>query len=309
MAEFSAADAALTGFRIVWQRPRAVAWWAALQFVVTLALTAFVTVSAGPAQARLSAIGLQPPADPTQMLALFAQLAPTIVVLLAFSLVFYAVLYAAMNRAVRRPQEDRFGYLKLSSDELRQLGLFALMAAAGFVLYWIVAFAALLIVVVVGLASGGAPSAGEAMLLLILIPAVICVFVFFGVRFSLASPQTFATQRINLLGSWGLTRGRFWPLLGTYLIAFGLNLVVVLLTLAIAFALAAIAGGGFGALTGVTQTDPTSLAGVFTPVRLVYTAVTAIGTALSWPVTMTPPAAIYRAIAGESPAATSRMFD
>ena len=49
MAEFSPADVAFTGFRIVWERPWAVAIWAALQIVVNLALKIFVVASAGAA--------------------------------------------------------------------------------------------------------------------------------------------------------------------------------------------------------------------------------------------------------------------
>jgi hypothetical protein len=37
--------------------------------------------------------------------------------------------------------------------------------------------------------------------------------------------------------------------------------------------------------------------------------VSAIGTALGWPITMTPPAVIYRAIAGQGANGVGRVFD
>jgi hypothetical protein len=306
VAEFSAADAAFTGFRVGLEHPVAVAIWAVLQFVVSLSFTLFVTVSAGPAFSKMAAMGFQPTADPNQVLGLFQQLAPTYAVLLIASLVFYSVLYAAMNRVVLRPEQSRFGYLRLAGDELRQLGLLALMAALGFALYIAVVIAVTVVFAVLSLALGAAGGVGVGLALAILLPAVICVFIYVAVRFSLASALTFASGRIELFGSWRLTKGRFWPLLGTYLIAFSLSLVVILATLAIAAAAVAIIGGGLGALTQVMQADMTSVGAILTPARLVYLAISAVGSAMSWPITMTPPAVIYRALAG---GAVSRVFD
>src|SRR5580698_129789 len=120
VAEFSAADVALHGFRVVWERPRSVLYWAALQLVFSVGLTVFVTLSAGPVVDKLADVGFQPGVDPAQALALIRQILPTYVAILAAGLVFYAVLSAAMNRAVLKPGDDAFGYLRLSTDELRQ---------------------------------------------------------------------------------------------------------------------------------------------------------------------------------------------
>jgi hypothetical protein len=50
-----------------------------------------------------------------------------------------------------------------------------------------------------------------------------------------------------------------------------------------------------------------TVAQVVAPARLAYLAVSAIGQALIWPVTMTPPAAIYRALTAG--ASAGRVFD
>jgi hypothetical protein len=115
------------------------------------------------------------------------------------------------------------------------------------------------------------------------------------------------TQRVDLFGSWGLTKGRFWPLLGTYAIAFSLSVVVLLLIFAIAAILAMLIGGGVG--SAVMPSDMSSVAAVLTPPRLAYLVVTSIGQALIWPITLSPPAAIYRAITGRQPGAMSRVFE
>jgi hypothetical protein len=307
VAEFSASDAAFTGFRVVAERPWAVAIWASLQLIVSLAFELFVAYSAGPAFTKLGQIGLQPPGqDPAAVLELFRQTAPTYLVLFVASLVLNAVLYAAMNRAVLRPTEARFGYLRLAADELRQLGLFAIFAGLGIAAYITMLLVATVVIVVIGLVAG--ESMALALGLAVMLPAIICAFVFLAVRLSLASPMTFETRRINLVAAWRLTQGRFWPLLGTYFIAFALSIVVILLTFAIALAAIAVVGGGLGALKAAFEPDMSTLMAVLTPPHLAYVTVFAIGQALIWPVTITPPATIYRTLTGAANGA-GRVFD
>jgi hypothetical protein len=164
----------------------------------------------------------------------------------------------------------------------------------------------LLLLAILGTALGGS---GVAVALAILLPVAICGFVYVGVRFSLATPMTFATGRINLFGSWTMTRGRFWPLLGTYVLALALSLVVGALTFVIAALIVGIIGGGFGGIAAMMQADISSVASVLTPAQLVYLAITSIGAALGAPITMCPPAAIYRSLTGGGPGAVGKVFD
>jgi hypothetical protein len=254
-------------------------------------------------------VQLQPTGDPEKVLAVFRQVAPTYVVVLIAAVVLAAVFYAAMNRAVMRPAESWFGYLRLAADELRQLGLFVILIALALGFYVVVLIVAGLVVGVLGAALGAGAQASVGVLLAVLLPVLICAFIYLGVRLSLASPITFATGRVNVLGSWTMTRRRFWPLFGTYLIAFALSLVVSVLVLAIALVAVAVLGGGVQALGPAMQPDTSSLTAVLTPWRLVYLAISAIGAALTTPITLCPPAAIYQSLTGAAPASVSRAFD
>jgi hypothetical protein len=300
VAEFSASDAAFSGFRIVWQRPWIVGVWAALQFAMSLAVNLFVAYSAGAAFTKLAQFGPLPQAqDTTAVFELFRQAAPTYAVLLISVLVMNSVTYAAMNRAVFHPEQSSFGYLRLAADELRQLGLLVLYAMLAFAIYLGLAVIMAVLVLMLGIASLGA------LIVLVLIPMILCAIVFVGLRFSLASPLTYATHRVDLFGSWGLTRGRFLPLLLTYLIAYALSFLVFLLIFAIAAILAVVAGGSTAAFM---SPNLNSLAAAVTPPRLIYLAITSFGQALIWPITITPPAIIYRAITGLG-GAIGRVFD
>ena len=291
MARFSATDAALAGFRIVSERPRVLAIWAPVQFVLSLAITLFAAATAGPQLAQMMALAAQPTVNADRVAELSREFAPTGIVLIAYALITGAVINAAMNRAVLRTNEDRFGYLRLSSDELLQLALLALFAAVFYLaLVLLVAFLA----AILSLGPAGA------FVGLLALTAAACGLVFVAVRLSLASAMTFAAHRIRIAESWGMTQGRFWPLLGAYAIAFVLRFVVLGLTLAIAAAAAGIASKAGGGLGGPHQSQLLTVSDILTPAGLIDLVVTAFGQALAWPILVTPPAVIYRSL-GQSP--------
>jgi hypothetical protein len=293
MADFSATDAAFTGFRIVRERPMAAAVWAALQLVISLILGAFIVATAGPQLMALQAAAFSPPTDPTAAFAMVRQLLPMYAGLLVFGLIFYPILYAAMARAVLRPAEDGFGYLRLGADELRQLGLMLLILVLGFIFYVfsILIFAA---AIVVGHFAGGLASA---LIAAIAIVAFVVGWIFIGTRLSLASPLTFATRRVDLFGSWALTKGKFWPIFGAYLLAVTLAVVVYLLGYAVILGIVAAAGGGAGGLAAMAHPDLASMSAFLSPPRLIQTILSAMLMALIWPVILTPPASIFRSLA------------
>ncbi len=299
MAEFSIQAAALTGFRVVREHPAALAVWAVLMVSVSLLLSVTAVGMAGPELADLMALGASPTRNPALILATFGRLGPVCGVLLAATLVSNAFLGAAMNRAVFNPSDGHAGFLRAGADELRQLGLglltFMVFAAA----YVGLAFVFGLVLSFVAMATN--PAAPLAMGIGVV--GVLGGMSFLWVRLSLASALTFEVGRIDLFGSWALTRGRFWPLCATYGLALLLIVVVELLSSLFVGAVGALLGGGDPG-GSVAQADLRSLASYFTPLRFVQIALSACVSALVLPVWLTPPAAIYRGLAPSGLAAT-----
>jgi hypothetical protein len=300
MAEFSASDAATTGFRVVREHPTAVLFWAVAQLLVGAISTVLLVGMAGPAMNQLQSMsaGSQ---DPAASIKALQQLAPVYVLMLPISLVIYGVIYAAMNRIVLRPEDSRFGYLRLGADELRQVGVLVLI----FLIMVAVYIVSLILAVVFGAIIGGvaavaggpnATAAVSALAVIIAMLGVLAAIMFVGTKLSLASPMTFATGKIDLFGSWALTKGRFWPIFGTYFLAFILMLLTGLLAMLIIGAIMAAIAGAQGAMAMFMKPDMSSVTTYFSPARIVYLVLVSAFTALFLPIWLTPPAAIYRSL-------------
>ena len=290
MAEFSMQDAAFTGFRVVREHPRALIVWAIFALVQWVVLSGIFIAIAGPALIAVQA-DPQAVADPAQATGLLARLAPSYFLVAGLLLVSNSVLLAAMNRAVLRGGDDRLGFFRLGADERRQLGL-QLLAFVVFIGVDIALVLAMVpIVILLSLVAPGSGGAGSVLFVF----APICPIVFLAVRFSLASALTFDGGRVNLFGSWRLTHGRFWPIFGTYLLAFALAVVVYMLSFLVIFAAAAMVGGG-NPMTAMMYPDMTSLTAYLKPTRIVQMVLGAGVSALIWPLMLTPAAAIYRCL-------------
>ncbi len=291
MAEFSMQDAAFTGFRVVREHPRALAIWSLYALTLSLAFGAVFVTFMGADFARLMAMSAHPTQDPEAVVALFGRLAPGYAIFAAIGILSNAIFGAAMIRAVMRPSEGRFGYLRVGRDELRQLllGLLTLAVFLG---------AYLGLVIVMGIVGGVlalVAKTGQAALVAVTLIVLAGGMIALAVRLSLAPAATFDTGRIDLAGAWALTRGRFWPLFATYLLTVALVAVVYLLSLLVIFALTTVLHGG-NAASALTSSDAVTLKAYFAPARLVESVLMAGVSALVWPVMFTPPAAVYRSL-------------
>ena len=273
---FSITDVALTGFGVVQRRPAVVLAWAGLQLVVTV----LATLAVGPLANALFALPRDALQDPARIQAALSPYAANADLAWLLLIPVNAVLNAAMNRAVMQPDQDRYGYLRMGLDELRQLGLILILMAMVF-------FAATLAGVLVTAADGSAALAAT------LLFGGLGLWVWLGLRLSLASALTFDTGRIDLQGAWRLSQGRAASMLAAYALSLGLCALVFILCSAVieaAISVAALLPGGAIAQAHV----PTSLAEFLRPGELVNLLLSSVAVGLIWPVWMTPPAAIYR---------------
>lgn len=290
MTGFSIVDAAFTGFRVVRERPKLVAFWAAC----LLGFTLLATLITGPVLTQIQSLGPQSFLEPDKLDALIQPYWPSVALVIAVAIILNAVLTAAMNRAVLRPDDDRFGYLRLGAAELRQLGLILMLIV-------LLEAANLVAASVIGLFFGPSP-VGVGLLLL----GILAVWAFVGVRLSLASALTFDTGRIDLLAAWRATRSRFWPLLGAYALSLAMSLCVLLLIGFIAEAVEVLVSGGIANALKVDSPYVISIGALAQPARLVDLIQGAISTALILSLWMTPPAEIYRSLASASGALVDR---
>jgi hypothetical protein len=303
MSAISPADVALEGFKVVRHKPLIILFWGILLLISNVAgLVFMISTGSGAAMADMEALNRQITADPQSVdtgavLDVLARLLNGFALTVAISLVIGALLRAAAYRAVLNPAQSSFGYLRLGADEFRQFVVSVAISLVLFVVYLLAAVAAGIV--------GGILAFVLAMIspALIIIPmflaliAALAAVIYFWTRLSLAGPQTLAEGKLNLFGSWKLTKGRFWPVFGSYFIAAILALVVLVLGLIIASAPTFAIGGAEG-FTALSQPDYSSFAAYFTPAMIAYVVVMAFAMAQCYAVFVCPAAAIYRSITG-----------
>ena len=283
---------ALSGFRLVRERPRAIALWALLSLAFNLLEGLFVAGTTGPAVMRILALAEQANPDPNVAQALLSRIAPTYVVLVASSLAINAVFLAAANRAMFRPADDRMGYLGIGRDALLQFGLLLALSVIGFTVLLVLLMVSAALSAVMPPAAAGFLGGVIALLGL----------AYVWVRLSLASPSTFASGRIDVFASWALSRGRFWALARVYLVTLALAAVVYLLGFAVIGAGMSAALGGVSKFVVLAQLDVSSPAMFLTPAHLVVTVLQSGLSALILPVILCPAVEIYRTLATCDPA-------
>lgn len=294
MADLPVGECVLAGPRFIASKPATIGIWAALQLALNLGMTLLMIAMMGPqlqALAKLSGAGAQ--SNPQATLAAVSGLLPGYLVLMLLSLVIYGVIYAAMNRAVLRPRDSAFVYLRLGGDEVRQ-GLLVVIYAVLFLMLYVVAI--LVGAVVIGILSVAQSPLLSGLGTLVVFLAVLGLFIFLGVRLSLSSALTFETGRLHVFGGWAISRGHFWSMVAVYLLcAVQVLLLAVIAGVIIWLALGALTPGG-DAMSFFTKPDMGSVGAFMTPARLVYSVMAAAMTVVIFPITLMPGPAMYRAL-------------
>lgn len=292
---FSATEAAFEGFRVVRRNPMALIFWALFYAVFMVAIFAMMgpnLISFVTATEQLEQSGATPSME--DFAPLFQMMGLLFAVLLPLSLIASAMIYAAVSRAVLRPGENAFGYLRLGMDEVRVL-------AVSVVLFFV--FMALMVVAsgIIGAVIGMTVAAEMPalwLLVVLLILAAIGASIWLAVRLSLAIPITMAERRIAIFDSFGFTRGRFWPLLGMALLAWVMSVVVGLLGSLVAMPLQFATGGGMMALEGLEDESLQVILQSAWPAIAAWILINAVMSALQVAVVYAPFSAAYRDMKG-----------
>ena len=299
MSRFSASEAALEGFRITRENPRAFAAWAAVSFAVSI-LGAVVTVLL-PAEVRhgLATLSADETPEIGQLLDALIAVAP----ILALGLAIQCIMAGGVYRLIFRHDDGRFRYLRLGIDEFRLMGL---------TLIYVGLIMGLLVAVTLGAAIVMALASFAGTAAAVFVGSVAELFslglvIFILVRLSLAPVATFAERRIAVFESWNLTRGHFWPLLGAYILALACIALIGFLALAVFTGVAGVAvlatGGQISDLKAIFNPDETSFSAYFNPGLVAYMLIGSVFTALYYAVIIAPGAVAYQHLHGAAPPA------
>lgn len=293
---FSATDAAFEGFRVVRRSPMSLVFWSLFYIAIMAVALALVGGSVIGLMSLAEELESSGATSPEAFMPVLASYMTILAIVLPVSLIASAMLYAAVSRAVLRPTESAFGYLRLGMDEVRVLVVSIVLS---------IVFIALTVVLggiigaVVGMTiAAGAPLLWLLVVLLALGSVALCIWL--AVRLSLAIPITMAERRMAFFDSFAATKGQFWPLLGMALLATVMSIVVGLLGTLVAWPIQLATGNldGLGALEGE------SLAVILQTAWLPITAwivLNAIMSALQVAVVYAPFSAAYRDLKGARP--------
>lgn len=269
---FPATDCAFEGFRLTRRAPVAVLSWAAAYavFIAILFLLVgphFVTVLSVITEMQAQGQTEPSPEDVERLMQAYGVI---IGWAMPLGLLFSALISTAIVRSVIRPDERKFGYLRVGKDELRVLGASLIVSLIMFG----VTFAGFMIVTVAMAGAMALPALWLVVVLLLL--GVIALLAWLSVRLSLVVPSTFAEGRIVLKPAFAMTGKKvFWPLLGMAIIAGVMAMLVGLLGSAVAAPLSLMVGGNerLIAMEGASVPSLLSALGPMLAVSLVVQAV------------------------------------
>lgn len=284
MHKISVGEAIAAGFRLIGREPLAFGAWCVVVFVLYGLPQLLVWSSFGPA---FAAAATDADAEAAQASLLQSQAAMMRYQPLSYLglLALLLVLPGAIFRAVLRPEERSFLFLKVGAAELWSW-LIVLMIT----LVWLVGLVILLIPILatVGIAASqedGNLVAGVASLFLL--PAFL-LSAWPVLRVSMAPVMAFADRTFRFPESWRLTKGHAWRM---FLVALVLTVIVTLLQILVL-------GTGFGILAGsgvFSQANPMlALQGLGMPALLAGVAAWSVLTALGYVLWMAAWANMYR---------------
>lgn len=230
MAVVKSVDAAFEGFRIIRDRPGLILAWTGFYLLSLLAMILILLLPNLNTLAAVTHGGGERNLDE-----LLARFGPWILIDLVIALLLVTVLPGAIFRAVLRPQDRSFAYMRFGADEWRMLGLYVIVVtlfSVASAVYGVVAVFALSLSGPIEWLVGGLATIGG-----------LALVGWLFVRLSLAGPVAVADDKLKIQSAWRLTRGEFWQLVGTLLLSALFYLGVFLLALIVSVLVAKLFGG------------------------------------------------------------------
>jgi hypothetical protein len=302
MATINFGEAFTEGFRQIGRRPHEVAAWGFVYFLCAFLPSLLLMAWMLPDMADAFRSAATNPAPSPQMMASMIKMQALQPLMLLGSLVGYSLVYAAIFRAVLRPEEKGFLHLRLSSSEA-WLGLVMVVQYVCTVLvmtclmmvgvaFWIPA-------IIAGIHHNF--SGWEVLPGLLAMLAAFVVLLWLVVRFSMALPMTFATGHFKLFESWTLTRGHSLTLFALAL-ALGVMVVVVMLVLELILGAAVIAAFGLhvDAVKTLFSQPPQTIMQTLAPMFLVVGAILSVFGGFAMTIVAAPWARVYEQLTGAS---------
>ncbi|HEY1072319.1 hypothetical protein [Brevundimonas sp.] len=291
---FPATDCAFEGFRLTRRAPVAVLLWAAA-YAVFFGLL-FLLVGSHFATILSMVSQMEGQAEPSleEMQPLMQAYGVIVAWAAPLGLLFSAVISTAIARSVIRPEDRKFGYMRVGKDELRVLGASLIVAL---IMFGVTVVGFMLVSLVAALAMT-APALWLAVVLLSL--ALLAVAIWLSVRLSLVVPATFAEGRIAVKSAFAMTGQKtFWPLFGMAIIAWVMAMLVGLLGSAVAAPLSLMVGGA-ERLVGMEGASVPSLLSALGPMLAVSLVVNAVMSAAQIVIMYAPFSAAYLHLRGAS---------
>lgn len=152
-------------------------------------------------------------------------------VILAYILAIpvFLIAWSMLEASVQRHYIRREGFsLRLGGDEWRLVVVALLYILFGTLLYGVVIGAVFL---PFGMFLGNSAVTGNTdpssfLMLFPMMLVMMCIILFFLVRMSPAPALTIRDRKITFFGAWRASRGKFWPMLGAYVIIYLISSVV-----------------------------------------------------------------------------------
>lgn len=190
-------------------------------------------------------------------------------------LVVYAVFWSMMECAVLRRYVREEGYsIGWGDDEWRMLVIGLIWMASVIAAYIALIIGMLILIAPISLIAGDNPALAGLWGVIVVI-ALLLVWLYFAVRLSPAGAMTISDRKVAFFDAWGATKGRFWPLLGAFIVL-GLILYVGILILYFVGAFAVLGAALSGMDLAQVEQDPDAVLGAFAspavwiPIALIY---------------------------------------